>query len=73
MAVEKYGMIWVSPTLTLPFDVDALLGGLERDLVAYGFGSYCHYETRVLQPRQARYHGRACRRRQAPLHMRDLG
>ena len=51
MAVEKYGMIWVSPTLTLRFDVDALLGGLERDFVAYGFGSYCHYETRVLQRR----------------------
>jgi phenylpropionate dioxygenase-like ring-hydroxylating dioxygenase large terminal subunit len=51
MAVEKYGMIWVSPTPTLHFDVDALLGGLERDLVAYGFGSYCHYETRVLQRR----------------------
>jgi phenylpropionate dioxygenase-like ring-hydroxylating dioxygenase large terminal subunit len=51
MAVEKYGMIWVSPTPTLHFDVDALLGGLERDLVAYGFGSYCHYETRALQRR----------------------
>ena len=49
--VEKYGMIWVSPTPALHFDVDALLGGLERDLGAYGFGSYCHYETRVLQRR----------------------
>ena len=33
-AVEKYGMIWVSATPTLHFDVDALLGGLERDLVS---------------------------------------
>ena len=27
--VEKYGMIWVSPTTALQFDVDALLSGLE--------------------------------------------
>ena len=47
--VEKYGMIWVSPITALQFDPDALLEGLERDLVAYGFGSYSHYETRVLQ------------------------
>ena len=26
---EKYGMIWVSPTTALQFDVDALLSGLE--------------------------------------------
>ena len=50
-AAEKYGMIWVNPTPALHFDVDALLSGLERDFVAYGLGSYCHYETRVLQRR----------------------
>ena len=49
--VEKYGMIWVSPTPASHFDVEALLSGLEGDLVAYGFGSYCHHETRVLQRR----------------------
>ncbi len=49
--VEKYGMIWVSPTTALQFDVDALLGGLESDLAAYGYASYSHYETRVLHRR----------------------
>ena len=48
---EKYGMIWVSPTTALQFDVDALLSGLESDLDAYGFASYSHYETRVLHRR----------------------
>lgn len=46
---EKYGMIWVSPTPGAQFDVDALLGGLERDLAAYGLPSYHHYETRTLR------------------------
>lgn len=48
-AVEKYGMIWVSPTPGAQFDVDGLLGGLERDLAAYGLQSYHHYETRTLR------------------------
>jgi len=30
--VEKYGMIWVAPAPGPMFDVDELLGGLERDL-----------------------------------------
>jgi phenylpropionate dioxygenase-like ring-hydroxylating dioxygenase large terminal subunit len=48
-AVEKYGMIWVSPTPGAQFDVDASLCGLERDLAAYGLHSYHHYETRTLR------------------------
>jgi len=48
-AVEKYGLIWLSPKPGYHFDVDALLGGLERDLVAYDLPSYHHYETRVLR------------------------
>src|SRR6516162_3164105 len=48
---EKYGMIWVSPTTALQFDVDALLSGIESDLDAYGFASYSHHETRVLHRR----------------------
>jgi phenylpropionate dioxygenase-like ring-hydroxylating dioxygenase large terminal subunit len=47
--VEKYGMIWLSPTPSATFDVDALLGGLERDLAAYRLDTYHHYETRVLR------------------------
>jgi phenylpropionate dioxygenase-like ring-hydroxylating dioxygenase large terminal subunit len=50
-AVEKYGMIWVSPTPSAGFDVDALLGGLERDLAAYRLETYYHYETRGLRRR----------------------
>jgi phenylpropionate dioxygenase-like ring-hydroxylating dioxygenase large terminal subunit len=49
--VEKYGMIWLSPTPGASFDLDARLGGLERDLAAYGLGTYSHYETRVLRRR----------------------
>ena len=50
-AVEKYGMIWLSPTPGASFDIDAVLGGIERDLAAYGLESYHHYETRVLNRR----------------------
>jgi phenylpropionate dioxygenase-like ring-hydroxylating dioxygenase large terminal subunit len=46
--VEKYGMIWLSPTPGETFDVDALLGGMQRDLAAFGVDAYHHYETRVL-------------------------
>jgi phenylpropionate dioxygenase-like ring-hydroxylating dioxygenase large terminal subunit len=49
--VEKYGMIWLSPTSGANFDVDAALGGLERDLAAYRLDTYHHYETRVLRRR----------------------
>jgi len=50
-AVEKYGLIWISPSPGLNFDVDVLLGGLQRDLIGYDLSSYNHYETRVLQRR----------------------
>jgi len=49
--VEKYGMVWLSPTPGASFDVDPMLSGLERDLVAYRLDRYHHYETRVLQRR----------------------
>jgi phenylpropionate dioxygenase-like ring-hydroxylating dioxygenase large terminal subunit len=49
--VEKYGMIWVSPRPGALFDVDALLGGLQRDLAAFRVDTYHHYETRVLNRR----------------------
>ncbi len=50
-ALEKYGMMWVSPTPGASFDVDAQLGGLERDLAAYELAGYHHYETRTLRRR----------------------
>ncbi|HUH83709.1 MAG TPA: SRPBCC family protein [Stellaceae bacterium] len=49
--VEKYGVIWVSPTPDARFDIDTRLSGLECDLEAYRLASYHHYETRVLQRR----------------------
>src|SRR5262249_14491253 len=47
--VEKYGMIFVASTPGATFDVDALLGGAERDLASYRLDTYHHYETRVLR------------------------
>jgi phenylpropionate dioxygenase-like ring-hydroxylating dioxygenase large terminal subunit len=49
--VEKYGMVWVCPTPETIFDVDGLLSGRAADFAAYGFNSFHHYETRVLQRR----------------------
>jgi phenylpropionate dioxygenase-like ring-hydroxylating dioxygenase large terminal subunit len=49
--MEKYGMIWISPTPGTTFDVDALLGGLQRDLAAFHVDHYHHYDTRVLKRR----------------------
>jgi phenylpropionate dioxygenase-like ring-hydroxylating dioxygenase large terminal subunit len=48
---EKYGMIWISPRPGANFDVDALLGGLRRDLAAFRVDGYHHYATRVLNRR----------------------
>lgn len=47
--VEKYGMIWVSPTPGPTFEIAPLLGGLERDLAEYKLEGYHHYETRILR------------------------
>ena len=49
--MEKYGMIWISPRPEATFDVDALLGGLQRDLAAFRVDRYHHYATRVLNRR----------------------
>ena len=46
--VEKYGCIWVTPKPGASIDIDAHLGGLERDLAAYGLDSYHHYQTQRL-------------------------
>ena len=48
---ERYGLIWLSPTPGEAFDIEMLLGGLQRDLAAYSLQSYHHYETRVLNQR----------------------
>lgn len=50
-AVEKYGMMWVSPTPGAEFDIDHELGGLGPELAAYGLAKYTHYRTKVIQPR----------------------
>jgi phenylpropionate dioxygenase-like ring-hydroxylating dioxygenase large terminal subunit len=49
--MEKYGMIWMSPTAGASFDIDALLSGLQRDLAAFRVDCYHHYATRVLHRR----------------------
>jgi phenylpropionate dioxygenase-like ring-hydroxylating dioxygenase large terminal subunit len=49
--VEKYGMVWVCPTSGATLDIDDVLGGLATDFAAYGFDTFHHYETRVLQRR----------------------
>jgi phenylpropionate dioxygenase-like ring-hydroxylating dioxygenase large terminal subunit len=46
--VEKYGMIFVASDPGATLDVDALLGGVQRDLAEYGLESWHHYETREL-------------------------
>ena len=50
--VEKYGMIWVCPTLGKTFDIDAQLGGLDSGMVddfsSYGFQNYHPYAQRRL-------------------------
>jgi phenylpropionate dioxygenase-like ring-hydroxylating dioxygenase large terminal subunit len=48
---EKYGMVWVCPTPGATLDIDGLLSGLATDFSAYGFDTFHHYETRVLQRR----------------------
>jgi phenylpropionate dioxygenase-like ring-hydroxylating dioxygenase large terminal subunit len=49
--VEKYGMVWLSPTPGATFDIDGPLGDLAADFAVYGFDTFHHYETRVLQRR----------------------
>ena len=49
--VEKYGLIWVSPTPGATFDIGHTLSGLEDELASYGLETYHHYETRELTQR----------------------
>jgi phenylpropionate dioxygenase-like ring-hydroxylating dioxygenase large terminal subunit len=46
--VEKYGMIFVASAPGATFDVDPLLGGVQRDLAELKLESWHHYETREL-------------------------
>ena len=43
---EKYGLIFVHPTSTAPFDVDTVLCGAEDEIADYGLADYVHVETR---------------------------
>jgi phenylpropionate dioxygenase-like ring-hydroxylating dioxygenase large terminal subunit len=49
--VERHGLIWVRPTPGEPFDPDALLDGMGRDLGSYGWSGYHHYATRLVRRR----------------------
>jgi phenylpropionate dioxygenase-like ring-hydroxylating dioxygenase large terminal subunit len=47
--VEKYGMIWVTPSPGPAPDIDAHLAEMAGDLATFGLDGYSHYETRVLR------------------------
>jgi phenylpropionate dioxygenase-like ring-hydroxylating dioxygenase large terminal subunit len=49
--VVKYGMVWVCLTPGTPLDIDTLLDGVAPDFALYGFDTFHHDETRVLQRR----------------------
>ena len=48
---EKYGLIWVSPTPGAEFDIERELNGLAPELASYGFETYSHYRTKVIEPK----------------------
>ena len=48
---EKYGMIWAMTAPGPSFEIDDTLEGVDRDLAAYGFESFHHFETGVLRPK----------------------
>ena len=48
-AVERHGMIWVSPVPDQPLDVDAHLGDLGPEIASFGLEGYQHYDTRVMR------------------------
>lgn len=47
--VEKYGMIWVTPSPGATPDIDAHLAEMAEDLSAFRLEGYSHYETRTLR------------------------
>jgi phenylpropionate dioxygenase-like ring-hydroxylating dioxygenase large terminal subunit len=49
--VEKYGMVWVQPTVGGEFDIDHHLNSMASDLAGFRLDTYSHYETRVLHAR----------------------
>src|SRR5262245_33881203 len=48
---EKHGIVWVCPRPEVTIEIEDVLDGLSADLASYGFDTYHHYETRVLQRR----------------------
>ncbi|WP_417515345.1 aromatic ring-hydroxylating oxygenase subunit alpha [Minwuia sp.] len=46
-AIEKYGLIFVQPEGAM--DIDAALGGMQRDLAAYGFEGFHHYRSLTIR------------------------
>lgn len=50
-AVERDGLLWVSPRPEGMFDLQAHLGGLGAELESFGLAGFHHYESRVLRRR----------------------
>lgn len=46
---EKYGLVWLGLTPGDAFEIDDHLDGLKADFAAYGYESYVHYRTMVVQ------------------------
>lgn len=47
-ALERDGLIWVSPVTNGTFNVDNHLNGLGDELRGFGLANFHHYETRIL-------------------------
>jgi phenylpropionate dioxygenase-like ring-hydroxylating dioxygenase large terminal subunit len=46
---EKYGLVWVKPTMGGTMDLERELGGLPVDLESFGFASHVHFEPRTFR------------------------
>lgn len=48
-SVERHGMIFIRPGGGASIDADLHLGGLERDMAAYGFDGFHHYRSLTIE------------------------
>ena len=49
--VERHGLVWVLPKAGAHIDETRLYGDLDKELVAYRFDGFSHFETKVLHAR----------------------
>lgn len=83
-AAEKYGLVWVKPTLGSTMDLDKELGIFGKDLESFGFDSHVRYAPRqfmspinwklMLEASLETYHFKYTHHKTiAPLFFDDLG